>query len=276
MYHAGEGSSLGRFLRTRREQRSPAAAGLPAGGRRRTPGLRREELAQLCGVSPTWIAWLEQGRVKSVSVPTISALATALNLSRAERAYLFELAGRADPTRASAPPANGASLQRLVDSIDTPAYVLDRHWDPAAWNRAASTLFKPWLGRPARTGDGRPCNLLRFVFLSPEARTFIADWAARAERVAAEFRADTARWRNDPVTEALVAELRNASPEFNRFWRQQKVLGRDGGQRAFMHAGQKKPRCYDQFTLSASQHPDLKVTVLVPSQQPAPGLRAGG
>lgn len=267
MYHAGDASSLGRFLRTRREQLSPAAAGLPPGRRRRTPGLRREELAQLCGVSPTWIAWLEQGRVKSISVPTITALAGALNLSRAERAYLFELAGRADPTRTNAPPASGASLQQLVDCIDAPAYVLDRHWDPVAWNRAALTLFKPWLGRFARTLGDRPCNLLRFVFLSPEARTFIAGWSERAERVAAEFRADTARWRGDPVTDALVAELCNASPDFTRYWRQQKVLGRDGGQRAFMREGRTKPKYYEQCTLAASQHPDLKVTVLVPSKK---------
>ncbi|MGH8141840.1 MAG: helix-turn-helix transcriptional regulator [Steroidobacteraceae bacterium] len=265
MYHPGDGPSLGRFLRVRREQLSPGAVGLPTGRRRRTPGLRREELAQLCGVSPTWIAWLEQGRVKSVSVPTMTALAKALKLSRAERAYLFELAGRPDPTRTTAPPASGESLQKLVDAIDTPAYVLDRHWDPVAWNRAASTLFEPWLARPARTHGDAPCNLLRFVFQSPEARKLIAGWSERAERVVAEFRADTARWRGDPVTDALVAELCNASPDFTRYWRQQKVLARDGGQRAFMREG-RTLACYEQFTLSALQYPDLKVTVLVPEK----------
>lgn len=263
MYHPNNSPSLGSFLRARREQLSPAAVGLPAGRRRRTPGLRREELAQLCGVSPTWIAWLEQDRVKSVSVPTMIALATSLKLSRAERAYLFELAGRPDPTRAAAPPASGESLQKLVDAINTPAYVLDRHWDPVAWNCAALTLFKPWLARHALTRGEAPCNLLRFVFLLPEARKFIANWPERAERVVAEFRADTARWRGDPVTDALVAELCNASPDFNRYWRQQKVLGRDGGLRTFMREGRTQAS-YEQFTLSASQHPDLKVTVLVP------------
>lgn len=132
MYYPGDGPVLGRFLRARREQLSPVAVGLPSGRRRRTPGLRREEVAQLCGVSPTWISWLEQGRVKSVSVPTLTALATALRLSRAERAYLFELAGRPDPTRNVVPTASGASLQQFVDAIRTPAYVLDRHWDPVA------------------------------------------------------------------------------------------------------------------------------------------------
>jgi transcriptional regulator with XRE-family HTH domain len=237
--------------------------GLPAGRRRRTPGLRREELAQLCGVSPTWIAWLEQGRVKSVSVPTMAALATALKLSRAERAYLSELTGRPDPMRGLAPPGSGESLQKLIDAIDSPAYVLDRHWDPVAWNRAASTLFEPWLASPAPNSGDAPCNLLRFVFLRPEARKLIADWAERAERVVAEFRADTARWRGDPVTDALVAELCNASPDFNRYWRQQKVLARDGGLRAFIHEGRKRSK-YEQFALSALMHPDLKVTVLVP------------
>jgi hypothetical protein len=101
------------------------------------------------------------------------------------------------------------------------------------------------------------------VFLLPEARKLIAGWAERAERVVAEFRADTARWRGDPVTEALVTELCNASPDFSRYWRQQKVLGRDGGLRAFRCEGQTQAN-YQQFTLSASQHPDIKVTVLVP------------
>ena len=263
MYHPGSSPSLGSFLRARREQLSPAAVGLPMGRRRRTPGLRREELAQLCGVSPTWIAWLEQGRVKSVSVPTMNALATALKLSRAERAYLSELTGRPDRTRATAPAASGRSLQKLVDAIDTPAYVLDRHWDPVAWNPAALALFKPWLAGPALTDGGAPCNLLRFIFLTPEARKFSASWAERAQRVVAEFRADTARWRGDPVTDALVAELCNASPEFNRYWQQQKVLDRDGGLRAFIREGRTQAT-YEQFTLCATQHPDLKVTVLVP------------
>jgi len=214
-------------------------------------------------VSPTWIAWLEQGRVKSVSVPMTAALATALKLSRAERAYLFEVAGRPDPTRGTAPPASGPSLQKLVDAIDTPAYVLDRHWDPVAWNGAARTLFQPWLTKAAHSRSDAPCNLLRFVFFSPHARKFIPGWAERAERVVAEFRADTARWRADPVTNALVVELCSGSPDFERYWQQQKVLGRDGGVRTFMREGHKQAS-FEQFTLSVPQNPDLKVTVLVP------------
>lgn len=264
MYHPFSASSLGDFLRARREHLQPADTGLPAGRRRRTPGLRREEVAQLCGVSPTWIAWIEQGRVKSLSVPTLAALSTALRLSRAERTYLFELASRPDPSVRQVPHAHGRSLQRLVDAIAAPAYVLDRHWDPMAWNGAAAELFKPWLGSSNGRRKDLPCNLLRFVFMVPEARDLITDWTARAERVVAEFRADTARWRDDPVTNTLVAELTAASPEFNRFWRQQKVLGRDGGQRTFRH--KRRGKCaYEQFTLAVAQYPDIKVTVLSPA-----------
>lgn len=112
-------------------------------------------------------------------------------------------------------------------------------------------------------GRTAPCNLLRFVFLTPAARQLIVGWPERAERVVAEFRADTARWRGDPVTEALVTELCDASAEFKRCWRQQKVLGRDGGLRTFTLTGRRQAR-YEQFTLSSAQHPDIKVTVLVP------------
>ena len=265
MYHVHDRASLGRFLRARREQLSPAVVGLPEGKRRRTPGLRREELAQLCGVSPTWIAWLEQGRVKSVSVPTLVALAAALKFSHAERAYLFELAGRPDASRSTAGPASRESLQKLVDAINAPAYMLDRHWDAVAWNRAAAALFKPWLSTVARTRGNEPRNLLRFVFLSPEARTLIAGWTERAERVAAEFRADTARWRDDSVTAALVEELCSASPEFDRCWRQQRVKGRDGGMRVFLREGRTQSS-FEQFTFSPALHPDLKLTVLVPAR----------
>lgn len=265
MYPRKQPQQLGEFLRARRDQLRPEDVGLPAGSRRRAPGLRREEAALLCGISPTWLTWIEQGRTTSVSVPTLAAIARGLKLSRAERSYLFELASRADPARQATPDADREALQRLVTAIGTPAYLLDRHWDAIAWNRAARDLLGPWLGSAKGGGPEGRRKLLDFVFLDPAARRFIIDWKARAERLVAEFRADTAQWRDDPVTQRDVETLSEASPDFATFWKSQQVLSRDGGLRRFQHS--KRGRCdYEQFTLRVALHPDLKLIVLVPSK----------
>ncbi len=249
---------LGEFLRALRDRLRPEDFGLPAGQRRRAPGLRREEAAQLCGISPTWFTWIEQGRTSAVSVPTLAAIARGLHLSRAERAYLFELAARADPSPPSADRGDPQQLQPLVNAIRAPAYVLDRHWDAVVWNRAAAELFAAWLG--ARANADR--NLLRFVFTEPAARRFILNWSNRAARLVAEFRADTAAW-DDTVRKALVQELSDASAEFAAAWRSQQVMARDGGRRGFAHPRRGRAE-YDQFTLRVAQRADLKLTVLVP------------
>lgn len=247
---------LGQYLRARREQLRPEAFGLPAGQRRRTPGLRREEVAHLCGISATWLTWIEQGRTTAVSVPTLAAIARGLKFSRAERQYLFQLAARTDTSTPPEASSGLPDLQPLVDAVRTPAYVLDRHWDAVAWNRAAADLLAPWLRSTER-------NLLRFVFLAPEARRFIVGWKDRACRLVAEFRADTAAWQSDPVRQALVQELEEGSEPFAMAWRSQAVLSRDGGRRAFQHP--RRGRCeFSQHTLRLAQHADLKLTVLVP------------
>lgn len=251
--------SLADFLRACRERLRPADLGLPAGQRRRTPGLRREEVATLCGISPTWYTWLEQGRTAGVSVQTLEALALGLRLSRAERGYLFALAERADPAAPRLPAAAQPGLQPLVEAVRGPAYVLDRHWDVVAHNRAAVALFEGWLGRRER----REPNLLRWVFLLPSARELIVNWPERAYRLVAEYRADTAAWEDDPVRKALVAGLSRESAEFAAAWRSQRVLAREGGLRAFAHP--RRGHCaYTQHTLRVSDHPDLKLIVLLP------------
>lgn len=253
---------LADFLRACRERLKPAELGLPDGQRRRTPGLRREEVATLCGISPTWYTWLEQGRTSAVSVQTLGALADGMRLSNAERAYLFELAERADPAarRAGTDKAQQAALQPLVDAMRAPAYALDRHWDAVAWNRPAAALFQGWLGpRPA---VGR--NLLRYVFLEPRAKELIVDWPERARRLVAEFRADTAAWQDDPAGAALAEELAQASPDFEAAWSAQRVHAREGGQRNFRHP--KLGVCrYQQHTLRVAQQPAFKLIVLLPA-----------
>lgn len=244
------------FLRSRRMQCNPGDFGFAAGGRRRTPGLRREEVAQLCGVSAVWIAWIEQGRAQSVSVPTLLALARGLKLGRAEREYLFGLAARADP----APPTQGAGdrelLQGLTDQIRAPAYVLDRYWDAVAWNDAAAALFPAWLGR--RVGQR---NLLHYVFLDPAARHQVVDWKTRAQRLVAEFRADGAASPADPLRQVFVDELSAQSAAFATAWQALLVSAREGGERRFRRAG--RIIRYEQMTLRVAMYPELKLVVLI-------------
>ena len=258
---AGEPArQLGAFLRAARERLRPQAVGLPAGRRRRTQGLRREEVAALCSISPTWYTWIEQGRTQAVSVATLDALAQGLRLSAAERAYLFELARRADPRALPAPSDahDDQAYAGLVHAMRYPAYALDRRWDVLAFNAAAARLFAPWLGAPSV----REANLLRWVYLDPAARSWIVDWPARARRLAAEFRADTAQLRDDARHREFVTTLCAQSPDFEKAWLSQQVLEREGGLRGFMTPG--GPASYHQFTLRAAAHADVRLIVLRP------------
>lgn len=265
---------LGDFLRARRESLRPLDLGLPPRNRRRTPGLRREEVAQLCGISPTWYTWIEQGRTAAISSATLAALSQGLHLTHAERAYLFEIAGRVDPAPPGPATSGGQELAALVRVIRTPAYILDRYWNAIEWNRAAAALFRDWLGTapgaPGRNAEAspgpEPPNLLRYVFLQPRARTFLQDWEDRARRLVAEFRADTPRMRDDPQRSALVEELSRASREFAAGWRSQRVLSRDGGHRSF-RIGKGDIRHFEQHILRVVRRPDLRMTVLVPVAQ---------
>ncbi|MEJ0004106.1 MAG: helix-turn-helix transcriptional regulator [Pararobbsia sp.] len=250
--------ALGEFIRAHRERLTPEAAGLPAGSRRRTPGLRREEIAQMCGVSPTWYTWIEQGRPVSASPDALARIAVALRLTRAERAYLFGLAAQRDP----AEPAPGASdapaaLLASVGLLDAPAYVLDRQWSALAWNDRASALFIGWLT------PGDDPNLLRYMFTRPAARQLVVDWDIRARRLVAEFRADSSRHLTDPPTRALVENLLSESETFARYWRSQDVVEREGGLREFDHPAQGRLR-FDQITLKPVLREDLKLVALIP------------
>ena len=249
--------ALAQFVRAHRERLAPAAVGLAADARRRTPGLRREEVARRCGLSTTWLTWIEQGRDVSVSPTALARLADALQLDRAERAYLFELALKRDPNHPlhetqSLPSA----VLACVKTITSPAYILDRHWNARGWNAPAQHLFVGWLDRP-----GTP-NLLRFIFLDVSARSLICAWEERARRVAAEFRAACSPHLYDPALCLLIEELRHRSPPFARFWDEQGVLEREGGERTFKHPTDGLLR-YQQVTFHLAGRPDCKLTILV-------------
>nr|WP_315212152.1 helix-turn-helix transcriptional regulator [uncultured Duganella sp.] len=249
-------NKLGDFIRAHRERTTPASVGLPGGGRRRTPGLRREELAQLCEVSPTWLTWLEQGRPVSASGKMLARLAEVLQLSAAERGYLFSLAERLDPHGdADGAPAEVA-LDAIVAAVEAPAYILDLRWDAVAWNDAAARLFAGWL-------DGPSPNLLRFMFQSAAARGLIVDWPERARRLVAEFRADIGKHAEQPVVRELIADVARDSAEFRELWRLQDVVGREGGLRSFQSLEGGELR-FNQVTLHLAKRHDLKLVMLLP------------
>lgn len=248
---------LAEFLRGQRERLSAADLGLHHGAGRRTPGLRREEVAQLCGISPTWYTWLEQARDISVSPAALARLAETFRLSPAERAYLFDLAQKRDPA-APVPAAETAvppELANAVEAVTSPCYLLDRLWNARAWNPAAQALFAGWLGGPERC-------LLAYVFLDPAAAAFIEDWEHRAERLVAEFRSDTARFPDDSGLHALVERLRRDSPLFARLWHRHAVLAREGGERGFRHPEGGR-LLYHQLTLIPAGHGDFKLVILL-------------
>lgn len=246
---------LGSFLRAHRERLPPPPA---SGRRRRTPGLRREEVADACGVSPTWYTWLEQGRDVSASPQVLVRLAEALHLSAAERAYLFELAGRHDPIAPEPGHDLPSEVLALPHHLGIPAYVLDRTWTARAWNAPAARLFVGWLD------DDNERNLLRYIFLSPLARGLIAEWENRARRVVAEFRADYSHGLNDPALQALITRLNEESEVFRQYWREQAVQRRDGGERRFHHPDDGS--ClFLQSTLLLASDPGVKLVSLTPA-----------
>ena len=248
---------LGEFLRSQRARLSPNLFGLPGGARRRTPGLRREEVAQLGGLSTTWYTWLEQGRDISLSAHALGRLANVLKFSAAERAYLFDLAGKRDPQGTSeAEPAAPAALLASLQTIAGPAYVLDHLWNALGWNEAAAALFTGWLD-----GDNDR-NLLHFIFLNPAGQLLIDGWEARARRAIAEFRIDYGHHLDEPAMQTLVRRLTTESPFFAHAWPIHSVTGREGGIRRFSHP-QRGLIELQQITFNPTIRPDLKLVMLV-------------
>ena len=247
---------LGAFIRAHRERLSPPAKAV---GRRRTPGWRREELADAAGLGVTWITWLEQGRAVNASVPALCRLAEALQLTPAERMSLFDLAGKRDPLASHAPTTDlPAELLCLPGHVSAPAYLLDASYAAIAWNDQAGELFVGWLD----TGAEQP-NLLEFVFLSERARDLLVDWPERTRRLLAEFRADFNRDPGDVRLQALAESLAERSRDFERIWRSQEVLNRDGGVRTFSHPERGELQFF-QTTFHLASHAGVKLVCLLP------------
>ncbi|GAA0532502.1 helix-turn-helix transcriptional regulator [Paractinoplanes ferrugineus] len=219
-------NELGTFLRSRRERVNPTDVGLPATGRRRTPGLRREELALLAGISATWLTYLEQGRDVRPSDQVLDALARTLRLTAAEQEHLRRLA-TGDPTREPDAPETAAPEVAGIPALlgDNPAYVTGICYDVLAVNEAAAELFR------GMTPGG---NVVRWIFTDPAAREILIDWEPEARHILARLRAIAGRHAGHPRVTRLVAELSEASPEVRTWWPQYDIQ--------FSHAGRKRLR----------------------------------
>jgi transcriptional regulator with XRE-family HTH domain len=212
-------NALGTYLKDRRTKLDPATFGLPM-TRRRTPGLRREEVAQRANVSATWYTWLEQGRGGAPSPDVLDRIAHALMLTDVEREHIFLLGlGRQPEVRYQAREGVTPRLQRVLDALEfSPAIVKTCTWDIVAWNHAATVILANY---PTIPVDQR--NVLRLMFCDPKVRARQADWEGVARFIVGTFRADAARAGASREIEALVDELSQASPEFAAMWRDNDV-----------------------------------------------------
>ncbi|HEY1991911.1 MAG TPA: helix-turn-helix transcriptional regulator [Gammaproteobacteria bacterium] len=223
---------LGSYLKDRRARLDPAAFGLPL-TRRRTPGLRREEVAQRANVSATWYTWLEQGRGGAPSARVLEQIARALMLTDAEREHVFLLAlGRAPEVRYQPVAGVTPRLQKVLDALEhSPAIVKTATWNVVAWNRAATLVLADYAAMPPERR-----NILRLMFSDSRVRAAQPDWQSVARFVVAAFRADAARAGASQEIEALVDELSRSSPEFAALWHNHDVRHYGEGTKHLRHA----------------------------------------
>jgi len=255
-----EGNSLGVYLRNRRTKLDPASFGF-SGSRRRTAGLRREEVAQRANISATWYTWLEQGRGGSPSADVLDRIAKALTLTEVEREHLFLLGlGRPPEIRYRGRDAITPRLQRLLDALTySPAIVRTATWDVVAWNRAAASVLTDYGTLPP---DQR--NILRMIFCDPRVRAAQWDWQSVARFVVAAFRIDAARAGADAEVAPLVDELCRSSPEFASMWRDNNVQTHGDGVKRLRHP-RLGPITLEYSAFAVDARPDLSLIVYNPA-----------
>jgi transcriptional regulator with XRE-family HTH domain len=253
-------TQLAHFLRTRRERLSPEQVGLPIGTRRRTPGLRREELALLAGMGATWYTRLEQGRDITVSAQVLESLARVLHLDAEERNHLFILAHEHLPADPSPPTAViSTPLQHILDTMGIcPAYVIGPNWDMLGWNQAMCRVYTDFDAMSARER-----NVLWFLFTNPKSRTLLADWEGDAQRSLALFRASTGRYVGERWFTTLVADLKQTSPEFREWWLRHDVQRVHTGKQELNHPIVGR-LVMQSTTLQVIDHPDLRLIIYTP------------
>jgi transcriptional regulator with XRE-family HTH domain len=254
---------LGTYLRDRRTKLDPATFGFPR-ERRRTPGLRREEVAQRAHISPTWYAWLEQGRGGAPSADVLDRIARALMLTDVEREHLFLLGlGRLPEARYRKSEGVTPRLQRVLDAFEpNPALIRTATWDVVAWNKGASAMLMDYGSLPPEQR-----NMLRFIFLDPRARAAHYDWESVARLVLGAFRLDAARAGAATDVEPLVEELRRLSPEFKTMWRDNELPGPHGEAVKHIHHPVLGPIAFELSTFAVDGRTDLCMLLYNPTTQ---------
>ena len=260
MHESERRQTLATFLRKRRAQLSPDDVGLPVGVRRRTSGLRREEVAQLANIGTSWYVWLEQGRDIHPSAQVLESLAQALKLTLNERRHLFLLAGQPLPPRVI-PMEEQVSpvLRQILDNLDPmPAYVLGRRWDYLAWNKAAKSVFS--IDQPVPPHSR---NLVWRLFMSPISKARLPNWQQTAQGVLAEFHTAHARYSNDSWFEELIEDLKQVSPEFCQWWPLHDAARTMDGYKVIEHVTLGH-LVFEHTTLQIPSDPDVKVMIYTP------------
>lgn len=249
--------ALADFLRTRRMRLSPEDVGLPPGFRRRTPGLRREEVAQLANIGTSWYTSLEQGRDVNPSEQVLECLAQALRLTPDERRHLFLLALQHLPSQ-DLPSEEQVSpgLEGMVKALDPhPAYIVGRRWDLLTWNKAADHLFNIRTIPPPHTR-----NMLWRIFSNSEGKDSNTSWAYVARGLVAQFRADSVRYQSDPSFATLIEDLQRTSAAFCQWWSQHDVLSIPNCHKELQHPTLGYLE-FEYVTLQVPANPDLKMIV---------------
>jgi transcriptional regulator with XRE-family HTH domain len=248
-------AELGNFLRARRERLDPLALGVASGRRRRTPGLRREEVAELAGIGVDWYIRLEQGRDVSPSSTTVDALARALRLEPAEHAHLRALA-RVAERRPFVLETVPDTVRQIVENLAQPAYITGRRWDILAWNAAAIDLFKDF-----GTIAPRERNILLYMLTDPHARSlFGTGWSREAKRMVAQFRASHDLWAGDAAFVELQERLRHGCREFTAWWEAHDIRATVAGRKR-LHHRIRGPLWAEYATFQANDDPSLKLVI---------------
>lgn len=252
--------ALGNFLRRLRTTLSPLDVGLPAGNRRRTHGLRREEVAQLANIGPSWYTRLEQGRDIRPSVSVLESLASAFKLTLNERRHLFLLAGESlPPLWDSAEEKVNPSIQAMLDELNpNPAYVIGRKWDFIAWNKAADAVFTILESSPPHN-----YNLIWRQFTDPLWRKGSEEWEAVSQRMIAEFRTSRARYMDDVSFDRLIDDLKVVSFDFARMWQNHEAPRTLDGYKKLCHPVLGALE-FEHITLQFPNDPDQRIMIYIP------------
>lgn len=256
--------ALSDFLKSRRAAISPAAAGLPEGSRRRTPGLRREEVAQLAGVSNTWYTWLEQGRDIKVSPSVLECIAAALRLTKDERSYLFALALDNGPGSMIYPQEESSvihpSLQKILQELKScPTIISDRHCGIVGWNEAAAHVFLDFAKLPPEQR-----NMISLLFVRKEFRRLAVNWEQFVRGYLSIFRAYYGQYLEDRWYDEFIAEMKEQHPEFNQLWEESRVSSAPDVVLEFRHAKAGK-MLFHLTSLQVQGSTDLRCSIYTPA-----------